>query len=77
MSCFPTPRSTGGWLARFARDEPYEYVEWSDIPHFAVRTPGYPLFLAVCQAIFGERTLAVRLVQAGLGTSERLPRFTG
>ena len=55
-------------LARTIRaGEPYEYVEWSDIPHFALRTPGYPLFLAVCQAIFGRRSLAVRLVQAGLG----------
>ena len=56
-------------LARAIRTgAPYEYVEWSDIPHFALRTPGYPLFLAVCQAVFGRRTLAVRLVQAGLGT---------
>jgi Dolichyl-phosphate-mannose-protein mannosyltransferase len=56
-------------LARTIRTgEPYEYVEWSDIPHFALRTPGYPLFLAVCQALFGRRTLAVRLVQAVLGT---------
>jgi 4-amino-4-deoxy-L-arabinose transferase-like glycosyltransferase len=45
-----------------------EIVEWSDIPHFALRTPGYPLFLAACQAVFGERTLPVRLVQAVLGT---------
>jgi 4-amino-4-deoxy-L-arabinose transferase-like glycosyltransferase len=49
--------------------EPYQVVEWSDIPHFALRTPGYPLVLAACQAIFGERTLAVRLVQAVLGTA--------
>ena len=56
-------------LARTLRTgAPYEYVEWSDIPHFALRTPGYPLFLAACQAVFGERTLAVRLVQAVLGT---------
>jgi 4-amino-4-deoxy-L-arabinose transferase-like glycosyltransferase len=47
----------------------YEYVEWSDIPHFAIRTPGYPLFLAACQSVFGERTLAVRLVQAALGAA--------
>jgi 4-amino-4-deoxy-L-arabinose transferase-like glycosyltransferase len=46
----------------------YEYVEWGDIPHFAIRTPGYPLFLAACQAVFGERTLPVRLAQAVLGT---------
>jgi 4-amino-4-deoxy-L-arabinose transferase-like glycosyltransferase len=56
-------------LARAIRaGGPYEIVEWGDIPHFALRTPGYPLVLAACQAIFGERTLAVRLVQAVLGT---------
>ena len=56
-------------LARTIRTgAPYEYVEWSDIPHFALRTPGYPLFLAACQALLGRRTLAVRIVQAGLGT---------
>lgn len=48
---------------------PYEYVEWGDIPHFAMRTPGYPLVLAACQAAFGERPLAVRLVQALLGVA--------
>jgi 4-amino-4-deoxy-L-arabinose transferase-like glycosyltransferase len=56
-------------LARAIRaGGPYEYVEWGDIPHFAIRTPGYPLLLAACQALFGERTLPVRLVQAVLGT---------
>lgn len=56
-------------LARAIRaGGPYEYVEWADIPHFAIRTPGYPLFLAACQSAFGERTLPVRLVQAALGT---------
>ena len=48
---------------------PYEYVEWNDIPHFAIRTPGYPVFLAACHTVFGERTLAVRLVQAVLGVA--------
>jgi 4-amino-4-deoxy-L-arabinose transferase-like glycosyltransferase len=64
------PDTTIYWeLARTIRAaEPYQYVEWSDIPHFALRTPGYPLFLAACQAVFGERTLAIRLVQAVLGT---------
>ena len=56
-------------LARAIRaDAPYQIVEWGDIPHFALRTPGYPVLLAGCQALFGERTLAVRLVQAVLGT---------
>jgi 4-amino-4-deoxy-L-arabinose transferase-like glycosyltransferase len=56
-------------LARALRaGGPYETVEFGDIPHFALRTPGYPLVLAACQALFGERTLPVRLVQAVLGT---------
>jgi len=46
---------------------PYEVVEWGDIPHFALRTPGYPAFLAACQTILGDRPLGARLVQAGLG----------
>jgi 4-amino-4-deoxy-L-arabinose transferase-like glycosyltransferase len=56
-------------LARTIRaGAPYQIVDWGDIPHFAKRTPGYPIVLAVCQALFGERTLPVRLVQAVLGT---------
>ncbi len=47
---------------------PYQIVDYRDIPHFSLRTPGYPLVLAGCQALFGEQTLAVRLVQALLGT---------
>jgi 4-amino-4-deoxy-L-arabinose transferase-like glycosyltransferase len=44
------------------------YVVWQyDQPHHALRTPGYPLFLAACQSAFGPSTLAVRLVQAALG----------
>ena len=35
-----------------------------EVPHFALRTPGYPLFLAGCRALFGESTLAPRLLQA-------------
>ena len=49
---------------------PYEYVEWNDIPHFAIRTPGYPL-LAACHTVFGERTLAVRLAHV-LGPAPHL-----
>jgi 4-amino-4-deoxy-L-arabinose transferase-like glycosyltransferase len=48
--------------------EPFEVVFWGDLPHFALRTPGYPLFLAACRAVFGDRLLPVRLVQAALGT---------
>jgi 4-amino-4-deoxy-L-arabinose transferase-like glycosyltransferase len=45
----------------------YEIVEWGDIPHFALRTPGYPLFLAACRTLLGEHPMGVRLAQAGLG----------
>ncbi|WP_165232611.1 4-amino-4-deoxy-L-arabinose transferase [Aquisphaera insulae] len=56
-------------LARTIRaGVPYEILEWGDIPHFALRTPGYPAFLAACQAVLGDRPLGARLVQAGLGT---------
>ena len=55
-------------LARAVRQgAPFDIVEWGTIHHYALRTPGYPIFLATCQAILGERPLAVRLVQAGLG----------
>ena len=44
-------------------------MEWGDIPHFALRTPGYPLFLAACRSVLGDDPLGVRVVQAGLGAS--------
>jgi 4-amino-4-deoxy-L-arabinose transferase-like glycosyltransferase len=46
----------------------YEIVEWGDIPHFALRAPGYPLFLAACRAVLGSRPLGARLAQAVLGS---------
>lgn len=54
-------------LARSIRQGgPYQVDQWG-VPHFALRTPGYPLFLALCQTLFGERTLPARLLQAALG----------
>jgi 4-amino-4-deoxy-L-arabinose transferase-like glycosyltransferase len=47
----------------------YEVLQWGDNPYFALRTPGYPLFLAACRLAFGDRLLPVRLVQAVLGTA--------
>ena len=47
--------------------EPYAVSQWG-VPHYALRTPGYPLFLAACREVFGESLLAARLVQAVLGT---------
>jgi hypothetical protein len=56
-------------LARALREGGPFVVDQFGVPHFALRTPGYPLFLAACQWLFGpENYLAVRLVQAGLGT---------
>ena len=49
------------------RGELFQIVEWGDIPHFALRTPGYPLFLAGCQLVAGDRPIAARLAQTVLG----------
>ncbi len=67
LDLFPDTDIYWGLARAIRAGGPYEYVEWSDIPHFAIRTPGYPLLLAACQSAFGERTLPVRLVQAVLG----------
>jgi 4-amino-4-deoxy-L-arabinose transferase-like glycosyltransferase len=48
------------------RGEPFQVWRWG-VPYQALRTPGYPLFLALCQAVFGDWTLPARLVQAALG----------
>jgi 4-amino-4-deoxy-L-arabinose transferase-like glycosyltransferase len=68
--CF-FPDTNYYWLlARAIREgRPYEIVEQGTISFKAMRTPGYPLFLAACQAILGEWPLGVRLVQAVLGTA--------
>src|SRR5262245_47420503 len=68
LDLFPDTDIYWGLARAIRAGGPYEYVEWGDIPHFAIRTPGYPILLAACQAAFGERTLPVRLVQAALGT---------
>ncbi len=55
-------------LARTIRTgSTYEIIEWGTISHRALRTPGYPLFLAACHVLFGEWPLRVRLIQAVLG----------
>lgn len=55
-------------LARTIREGRPFVVDQSGVPHYALRTPGYPAFLAACEALFGDRLLPVRLVQAVLGT---------
>src|SRR4051794_1288251 len=55
-------------LAETIRDgRTYEVLQWGGIPYYALRTPGYPLFLAACRLVFGDHALPVRLVQALLG----------
>ena len=39
-----------------------------DPPRYVLRMPGFPLFLATCFRLFGEKPLAVRLTQALVGT---------
>jgi hypothetical protein len=53
--------------AQLRQGAPYVVDQWG-VPHYALRTPGYPLFLAACQMVFGPKNvLAVRLSQALLG----------
>jgi 4-amino-4-deoxy-L-arabinose transferase-like glycosyltransferase len=54
--------------AAIVAGKPYVVYQFGS-PHFALRTPGYPLFLAACREVFGANLLAVRLVQAVLGTA--------
>ncbi len=49
------------------RGGPYRVFQW-EVPHDALRTPGFPVFLAVCRAIGGDPTLFARVAQAVLGT---------
>lgn len=45
---------------------PYVVYQW-EVPHYALRTPGYPLWLAAHIWCFGERALPIRLGQAVFG----------
>jgi len=49
-----------------AHGSTYVVYQW-DIPHYALRTPGYPLWLAGWMTLFGEWALPIRLGQALLG----------
>ncbi|GAC1450672.1 MAG: hypothetical protein NVSMB9_35270 [Isosphaeraceae bacterium] len=67
LCLFPDTKIYWYLAGTILRGEPYEVVDWGALPHFALRTPGYPLFLAACQFLFGPRVLPVRLVQGALG----------
>jgi 4-amino-4-deoxy-L-arabinose transferase-like glycosyltransferase len=67
LCVFPDTAIYWGLAGAIRRGEPFEVVYFGDLPHFALRTPGYPLFLAACQVVFGPRLLPVRLAQAALG----------
>ena len=56
-------------LARtIVEGEVYQVSQWG-VPHHALRTPGYPIFLAACRWLFGPNLVAVRLIQAVLGVA--------
>ena len=67
LCVFPDTRIYWHLARTIGAGGPFEVVEWGELPHFALRTPGYPLFLAACQFAFGPRVLPVRLAQAALG----------
>jgi 4-amino-4-deoxy-L-arabinose transferase-like glycosyltransferase len=67
LCVFPDTTIYWGLAEKLRRGEPYELTYFGALPHFAQRTPGYPLFLAACQAAFGPTVLPVRLVQSALG----------
>jgi 4-amino-4-deoxy-L-arabinose transferase-like glycosyltransferase len=69
LCLFPDTRIYWLLAETIAAGTTYEVVQWGDHPYFALRTPGYPLFLAGCRLVFGARVLPVRLVQAVLGTA--------
>lgn len=49
-----------------ARGTTYVVYQW-DVPHYALRTPGYPAWLAGWFTLFGEWALPIRFGQAILG----------
>src|SRR6201995_842953 len=67
LCVFPDTAIYWELAGKVRRGEPFGVACFADLPHFALRTPGYPLFLAACQCLFGPRVLPVRLAQAALG----------
>lgn len=54
---------------RIVEGRPYVVFQEGGIPHYALRAPGYPVFLAAVRWVFGSSTLAPRLAQAVLGAA--------
>ena len=50
-----------------AEGRPYVVYQW-EVPHFALRTPGYPVWLSLFIKLLGTSTVWIRLGQASLGT---------
>jgi 4-amino-4-deoxy-L-arabinose transferase-like glycosyltransferase len=69
LCAFPDARYYWLLAQTIRAGSPYEIVEGDHVSYRAMRTPAYPLFLAVCQSVFGELPVAIRLVQAVLGTA--------
>jgi 4-amino-4-deoxy-L-arabinose transferase-like glycosyltransferase len=67
LCIFPDTKVYWALAGKIVRGGPYEMVDWGAVPHFTLRTPGYPLFLAACRALFGARAMPPRLIQAALG----------
>ena len=57
LCVFPDTAIYWSLAGKLARGETFEVMDWGDLPHFALRTPGYPLFLAACRSAFGPRLL--------------------
>ncbi len=69
LCVFPDTATYWELAGKIRLGEPFEVTYFADLPHFALRTPGYPVFLAVCQCLFGVRAMPVRLAQATLGAA--------
>ncbi len=69
LCVFPDTRIYWELASKLRRGEPYELTYFGALPHFSLRTPGYPLFLAGCQLLFGVRVLPIRLIQSALGAA--------
>lgn len=66
LCLFPDTDAYWGLATAILEGAPFVVRQW-DVPHYALRTPTYPAFLAGCRWLLGDATLGPRLVQAALG----------